>query len=175
MCCLSESSSTCPCPAYVTFQERVTQCFLAIVGNHCWGRCAQSEAHCITVSLKYRLPILHQHFKKLFFSSWKPFLSLPQLGGQIYPCCNSTKANLAPVFPYLSAKDPIKRDPDESRSKGSYFLTKCSPWAISFMWTAIFCQPMGSWWQTHLMCLLSQKTSLFQQEISGPTFPRYCS
>lgn len=29
---------------------------------------------------------------------------------------------------------------------------------------------MGSWWQTHQMSLLSQKT-LFQQEISGPASP----
>lgn len=41
---LFESSSTCPCPAYVTFQERVTQWLLASLGNHCWGRCAKSEA-----------------------------------------------------------------------------------------------------------------------------------
>jgi len=145
----------------------MTQWLLAIVGNHCWGRCAKSEAHYITISLKQRLPVPDQHFLKLFFSLsfWKLFLSLPQLGGRIYPFCNFTKANLPRVFPCLSAKDPIKRDPDKSQSKGSYFLTKCSPWAKSFMWTAAFCQPMGSWWQTHLMCLLSQKT-LFQQEIS---------
>lgn len=106
------------------------------------------------------------------FPSENPFSLSHSLG--VSPCCNSTKANLVHVFPYLSAKDPIKRDPDKSRSKGSYFLTKCSLWAKSLMWTTVFCRPMGSWWQTHLMCLLSLKT-LFQQEISGPTSPYSCS
>lgn len=119
MCCLSESSSACPCPAYVTFQERVTQWLLAILGNHCWGRCAQSEAHCITVSLKQRLPIPHQHFKKLFFSpsSWKPFL-YHSLGVKSIPAVTPPRLIWPMFFPISQPKTQLKEILTNHGAKG---------------------------------------------------------
>lgn len=78
--------------------------------------------------LEQRLLVLDQPFKKLCvsLSFGKPFLSLPQLGGQIFPFCNSTKANLASVFPYFSAKDPIKRGPDKSLQRELFPLQMLS-------------------------------------------------
>lgn len=111
MCCLSEPPSPCPRAA----------CGRGWLGGS-WllqvpllGRMGYTRSPLHRLSLEWRLLILDQRFKKLCisFSFGKPFLSLPQLGGQFSPFCNSTKANLGSVFPYLSAKDPVKRGPDK--------------------------------------------------------------
>lgn len=144
-------------------------------GYHCWGEWAKSGTH-------YIISLWNGDF--LFWTNvLKSFVFPFPLENLFSPFHNLEVKSLLAVtpprliwsvfFPISQPKTQLK-EVLANHSKGSYFLSKCSPWAKSFMWTAVFSQPMGSWWQTHLMSLLSQKT-LFQQEISGPTSPCYSS
>lgn len=110
--CLSEPPSPCPCAVCAALWQRVARWLLAILGTIA-GEDGLNQEPTTSSLIGATSPLFWTNLLKSFVFPF-PLENLPQLGGQISPFCNSTKANLASVFPYLSAKDPIIRCLDKS-------------------------------------------------------------
>lgn len=166
----------------------MTQWLLAIVGNHCWGRCAKSEAHYITVSLKQRLPIPDQHFKKLFFSLsfWKLSLFHSLRVKSVLPV--TPPRLIWPVFfPISQPKTQLKEILTNHRAKGVIsslnalpglnplceLQSSASTWEAGSKHTYVSAQSgdllisAGNFWTCFLLLLLNIPLWVSQQPLHG--------
>lgn len=178
--------SLAACAVCVSLHPRVHVLFMLPCGRgwldgswlfqyHCWRGWARSGAHYISSSWNRDFLFWTNILKTFVFPFPLENLFFPFHSLRVKTLLSVTPPRLIwPVFFPISQPKTQLKEVLTNHCKGSYFLSKYSPWAKSFMWAAVFWQPMGSWWQTHLMSLLSQKT-LFQQEISGPTSACYSS